>query len=278
MKPRSLSAMLLRAGVLLVMVVLNQAGSAAAQNQPGRVQRITGQVHAGETHAFLLKDLQAGDRLTVVMRSTSGDLDPAIGIMDTSTPLAEVMIRYRADVQRLLAENHNVTQALEDLRRRYFLAWDDDSGDGYAAALEHVVPATGDYVLIAASSLSALGRATSGDYDLLIGLNAPAAQDGEAKPSGPPIAEQVPNPWGLSASVEEASGTLTAGVPKASLPLVDIDAGEMLTAYVEATSGNPSKPRTWAASSRRRRFRSQWRRAPSTIRLTSRPVRCRTGP
>ena len=75
--------------------------------------------------------------------------------------------------------------ALEELRNRTFLAWDDDSGDGYAAALAYVVPAPGDYVLVAAGSLSALGRATSGDYELLIGLNAPAAQDGAAEPAGP---------------------------------------------------------------------------------------------
>ena len=50
------------------------------------------------------------------------------------------MTRYRADVQRLLAGNESVAAALEELRNRYFLAWDDDSGDGYAAALAYVVP------------------------------------------------------------------------------------------------------------------------------------------
>ena len=88
MKPRSLAALLLSAGVLLVSVMLSQASPAAAQDQPARVQRITGRLQAGETHAYLLKDLQAGDRLTVSMRATSGNLDPAIGIMDTTMPLA----------------------------------------------------------------------------------------------------------------------------------------------------------------------------------------------
>ena len=54
---------------------------------------------------------------------------------------------------------------------------------GYAAALEYVVPTPGDYVLVAGGSLSALGRATSGDYELLIGLNAPDTQDGAAVPA-----------------------------------------------------------------------------------------------
>ena len=149
--------------------------------------------------------------------------------------LEEFGVRYRADLQRLLAANESVALALNELRNRYFLDFDDDSGAGYAAALQYVVPAPGDYVLIAGSSLSALGRATSGDYELLIGLNAP---DGAAEPSGAPIAERVSFPWGVSASVEEASGTLTAAAPTVSLKLVDIDAGATLTAYAEATSGN----------------------------------------
>ena len=238
MKPRSLSVLLLSAGVLLMMAVVNQASPSAAQDQPARVQRITGRLRAGDTHAYLLKDLQAGDRLTVSMRSTAGDLDPAIGILDTTIPLQETMTRYRADIQRLLAGNESVALALDEVRNRTFLAWDDDSGDGYAAALDYVVPTSGDYMLGAAGSLSALGRATSGDYELVIGLNAPDALGGKAEPAGAPIAERLPNPWGLSASVEETSGTLTAAAPMVNLGLVDIDAGGTLTAYVEATSGN----------------------------------------
>ena len=153
-------------------------------------------------------------------------------------PLAEVMTRYRADVQRLAAGNENVSLALDDLRNQYFLAWDDDSGEGYAAALEFVVPAAGDYALLAGASLSAFGRATSGDYELLIGLNAAEAQRGATESAGAPIAERLPGAWGLPPSVEEASGTLTAAAPTVNLKLVDIDAGETLAAYVEATSGN----------------------------------------
>jgi len=237
-KPRSLAALLLSAGVLLVGIMLTQASSSAAQGQPARVQRVTGRLQAGATHAYLLKDLRTGDRLTVSMRATSGNLDPAIGIVDTTLSLEEFGTRYRADLQHLLAGNESVALALDELRNRTFLAWDDDSGAGYAAALQYVVPAPGDYVLIAGGSLSALGRTTSGDYELLIGLNAPAAQNEAAVQVGAPIAEQVPFPWGASASVEEASGSLTAAAPAASLKLADIDAGNTLTAYAEATSGN----------------------------------------
>ena len=219
MKPRSLATYLLSAGFLLVSVVLGQARPAVAQEEPGRFQRITERMQAGETHAYLLKNLQSGDRLTASMQSTSGNLDPAIGIIDTTAPLEEFGTRYKADVQRALAAEEGVAEAIEAVRNQYFLAWDDDSGDGYAAALAYVVPTSGDYVLIAGSSLSALGRATAGDYTLGIGLNAPDAQDGAAVPVGAPIAERIAFPWGAAASVEDSirnpDGRSARGEPEA---------------------------------------------------------------
>jgi hypothetical protein len=238
MKRQCLAVLFIAAGLCLGTVFLSQAGSAAAQDQPGGVQQITDRLQAGETHAYLMKSLNAGDRLSISMRATSGNLDPAIGILDAKTPLNDVMARYRADLQRLVAGNENVAQGLEELRNRTFLAWDDDSGEGYAAALDWVVPETGDYVLIAGASLSTLGRATFGDYALQIGLNAPASQAGQSIQGGPSIAERIPNPLGLQASVEETQGTLTAAAPATTLRLVDIGAGQTLAAYAEATSGN----------------------------------------
>jgi hypothetical protein len=218
--------------------MLLQEKPSAAQEQPARTQRITARLQAGETHAYLLPDLQPGDKLTVSMRATSGNLDPLIGIVDTATPLDETMAAYQADLQRLLAENGSAAQAVETLRNQYFLAWDDDSGPGYASALAYDVPAQGDYVLLAGSSLSTLGRATSGDYELLIGLDSPAGQGGAAEPADAPIAERLPGAWGLAPSVEEAAGALTSAAPTASLRLADLDAGQTLTVYAEATSGN----------------------------------------
>ena len=238
MQQRPLAALLLSVAVLLAGLMLLLASPSAAQDQPARTQRITARLQAGETHAYLLQDLQRGDRLTVSMRSTSGNLDPAIGIVDTAAPLDETMAAFQADLQRLLAENESAAQAVETLRNQYFLAWDDDGGDGYASALAFDVPAQGDYVLLAGSSLSALGRATFGDYELLVGLDSPAGRDGAAEPADAPIAERLPGAWGLAASVEEAAGALTAAAPTASLKLADLDAGQSLTVYVEATSGN----------------------------------------
>ena len=169
------------------------------------------------------------------MRSTSGNLDPAIGILDTATSLAEVVARYRADLQRLLAANESAALSVKEVRDQYFLAWDDDSGAGYAAALAYVVPTPGDYVLIASSSLSVLGRATSGDYELLIGLN---ARGWRGRASGRSHRGTASEPLGRlgvrGRSIRNSDRRCARGEPG----LVDIGAGATLTAYVEATSGN----------------------------------------
>ena len=189
-------SVVLSVGVLFVSVLLNQASVFAEQDQSARVQQFTGRLHAAETHAYLVKDLETGDRLTVSMRSTSGNLDPTVGIADPVVPLAEAMTRYREDLERLLEANESAALAVQEVRDQYFLAWDDDSGDGYAAMLEYVVPAPGDYVLIAAGSLSSLGRATSGEYELLAELNIPDTQVDADGPTGKPHRGAASSPLG----------------------------------------------------------------------------------
>ena len=206
MKLRSFAAYLLSAGFLLVSVVLGPARPAAAQEEPGRFQRITERMPAGETHAYLLSDLQAGDRLTVSMQATSGNLDPVLGIADMTASLEVLGASYSADLQRALAAEEGAAAAIETVRNQYFLAWDDDGGNGYAAALTYVVPSAGDYVLIAGASLSALGRTTAGDYTLAIGLNAPDAQAGASAPVGAPIAARIAFPWGPRRRLKQPQG------------------------------------------------------------------------
>ena len=112
MNPRTRAALFIGLSALLVLILPGLATLAAAQEPPGRVQRITGRLAAGETHAYLLKDLRAGDRLAVSMRATSGNLDPVIGVLDTATPLQETLTRFRADVQQAVAESENPALAL----------------------------------------------------------------------------------------------------------------------------------------------------------------------
>jgi hypothetical protein len=164
----------------------------------------------------------------------SGNLDPVVGIMDTSRPLDEIEAAYQAEITRLAAESENVALDLAAVRQRFFLAWDDDGGEGYAALLEYVIPTAGDYRIIAGSSLSALGRATSGRYELIASLDAPGA----AQPAGEPFMEREVLAGVLAASVEETTGALGGASAIVTLRLARIEAGETLYVYVEPASGN----------------------------------------
>ncbi len=223
---------------LLLVALFGLNASVAAQEETGRVQRITGRLDAGEIDIYLLSGLQAGDRVLASMRTTSGNLDPVLGIVDTSAPIEERIAQFRADISSQVVGAEDVALAMNELRDQYFLAWDDDSGPGYSASLEFAIPAAGDYMLVAAGSLSTLGRSTFGEYEILLGLNVAGQLDGESQAAGAPIAERVQVSAGVSPAIEETSGTITADTPAVALVLNDLEPGDTLYAYVEPTSGN----------------------------------------
>jgi hypothetical protein len=95
---------------------------------------------------------------------------------------------YQKDLDEAARQALDPAQAIKALRDKYSLVWDDDSGEGYAAAFEYEIPNDGDYVLLVSGALSTLGRDTYGDYHLLAGLDAPQVLNGTAEVSGEPFA------------------------------------------------------------------------------------------
>jgi len=139
-------------------------------------------------------------------------------------------------VAELAASSTQPLLDLPALRDQYSLAWDDDSGPGYSAALQFTAPEDGDYFLLVSSSLSATGRTTAGDYRLLLGLDAPQVLDGTAEPTGAVIAVQDQAVLG-SHLVQELSGSLGEDKPAQSIKLSDFDPGDTLYVNLQATSG-----------------------------------------
>lgn len=217
----------------------NMPAYAQEQEPGGPVQRVTGRLEAGaEMEVYRLEGLQAGDTLYASMQATSGNLDPILAVLDARTDFAAAEAQFQAELQQLLAGGGEISLALNELRDRSFLSWDDDSGEGYAAALQFPITASGDYYLAAGSALSSAGRATAGDYALLIGINTPQVLDGSAQPTGETIAILDREALEITASVSETSGVLSADSPPAALQLMDIQPGDTLYAFVEATEGS----------------------------------------
>ena len=220
----------------LIFVLLVPLGAALAQSAPA-VQELQGSLAPGETDIFLLPGLKQGQTLTAFMENTSGNLDPILGVLPDSPALPEKLASYKKAVAELVATSPQPLLDLPALRDKYLLAWDDDGGPGYSAALNFAVPKAGDYILIVGSSLSAAGRQTAGNYRLLVGLDAPAVLAGTAASTGAQIA--LPNQTALASQlVQELSGTLGKDKPLASIKLSDLNPGDTLYVQLQATSGD----------------------------------------
>ena len=242
-----LSLFYLLLGLTLLVLVGGANRHAYAQEQEPEepVQLVEGRLEPGATmEVYRLEGLRAGDTLYATMQATKGNLDPILAVLDGATDVSATEEQFRGEVEELLARGGDIALEIEDLRDRSFLGWDDDSGEGYAAALEFPIPTSGDYFLIAGSALSSVGRSTSGDYTLVIGINAPQVLAGDvpetliSAPADEPIAVLDRQALGLVASVSEETGTLTDELPTAVLNLVDMQPGDTLYVFVEAAESN----------------------------------------
>lgn len=140
-----------------------------------KTQELRGYIEDGVGIVYTIKNLKKGDTLFLSMNNTGGNLDPLLGILKEPEDLHNL----RSEAMRLIKEpGVNLLEAANRFADNYFLAWDDDSGDGYNAALEYQVPADGTYFLFAGSMLTNQfiykfdPQFTSGSFHLTIGLNA----------------------------------------------------------------------------------------------------------
>jgi hypothetical protein len=202
------------------------------------VQEITGKINPGESDIFVLSGLKQGQTLYATLENTSGDLDPALSLVSANVDLPKLIATYKAEVQKLVDTAEQPLAELPALNDKTFLAWDDDSGPGYGAALKFVIPQDGDYILGASAALSSGGRITSGNYQLVLGLDAPEVMNGSAVPNGSVIAIQDETRLGWPGRVQEVQGSLDESQTSITLPLSDFEPGERLSVFIQSTSGD----------------------------------------
>ena len=223
--------------LILGLGLLAGVGPAAAQ-EGDSIQVLTGRIEPGEVIIYLLPDMQQGQRLYVRLESTSGNLDPAVGIVDARTDPEVLEAAFEAAQDQAAAEGADPLEALDGVRDQYLLAWDDDSAGGLTAALEFEVPADGEYRLLVTGALSIRGGQTFGDYRLLLGLDAPQALEGNVEPTGEIIAVPDLEATPPGVGVQELAGSLTAEKTATFVELHDLKPDDTLYVYLEATSGD----------------------------------------
>jgi hypothetical protein len=222
--------------LILLILLLVPLGAVLAQGVPA-VQELHGSLAPGQTDVFLIAGLKKGQTLTAFMESTSGNLDPILSILPADENFSATIESFKKAISDLVASSDYPLLDLPAIRDEYSLAWDDDSGPGYSAALQFTVPEDGDYYLLASSSLSAAGRSTSGDYRLLLGLDARQVLAGTVESTGAVIAIQDQTAL-ESQLVQEFSSTLDQNKPAISIPLSDLNPGGHLYVNLQATSGD----------------------------------------
>ncbi len=123
--------------ILLVLVFSLLALPIAVQAQiEPVVQEINDSLGPGQSDIFRLDGLKRGQVLYAFMENTSGNLDPILSIHAADENFSATMEEYKISVAELAATSDYPLLDLPALRDEYSLAWDDDGGPGYAAALQ----------------------------------------------------------------------------------------------------------------------------------------------
>ena len=162
--------------ILLLLLVKSLIVQAAYGMSQEKVQELRGYIEDGVGIVYTINNLKQGDTLFLSMKHTGGNRDPLRGILKEPEDLHNL----RDEAMRFSNEpGLNILEAANQFADKHFLTWDDDSGDGYNAALKYQVPADGTYFLFAGSMFTNKSvytfdpQFTFGSFHLTIGLNTP---------------------------------------------------------------------------------------------------------
>jgi len=216
--------------ILFFASILGTAAQSAVQ-----VQKFTGNIpQNGGAQIYALENLEQGRKLFVHVQGISGNFDPFVALLRSDQQLESIAAEFNNLVEQATQENRDPLLLISEVADQNFLAWDDDSGGGFAAAFEYTIPTDGDYQIAVFRSPF---TESFGDFNLLLGLDAPLVLSGSATLQGEAFAVPVATTANRTA-VQEVSSNLTDQVRERVHRLQPFEAGETLYVYAETTSGN----------------------------------------
>jgi len=203
----------------------------------GPIQELVGYAGLDDNIFYVIPSLQQGQTVYVYAAGVSGNLDPFVALSDHAYRSDELDQAFWGEVDQVIAEGQDPLVSLPAIYDDLFVAWDDDSGAGYDAAFAFGVPAGGDYQLLVSRTPS---RDNSGDFRLLIGVDAPQVLSGHAAPTGDNVAFFDVDATEFGMSVQEITGTFSISLSNIILNLTRLRPGDTFYAFLEATSGDMS--------------------------------------
>ena len=222
--------------VVLLFLFIAAPISLHAQDEPqATVQILEGRIEVREVMHYDLPQLSEGDTLYAYMRNKSGNLDPAILLVDPAVLTSDLRQEMADETAALVDGGMDPIEALRDVLIANSLAADDNGGQDSAAAIEYLIPEDGDYVLLA---IGTPVNDTFGDYELIVGLNEPSVSEGRGQLTGDEIAFLDREASGIATAVQEISGELTTEQFERFYTMNKLTEGDIIYAYVEATAGD----------------------------------------
>jgi hypothetical protein len=220
---------------IVIMVGIQCLPLAQGEYVGEQVQILEGTITPGSIDSYNITNLTTENTLYVYLNGTSGDLDPFVALTTSNASLVNIVETFERNIQDAIDRGQDYNSAITETANELFIAWDDDSGWGYAAAFSWNVSEDGDYKLLV---VGVPIRKTFGQYSLEVGLNSPDVMEGKGTPTGDVLAVLNPEESEGIRGVQEVFGNLTSERSSIGVAIMGVDKGEHLYLFIESTSGN----------------------------------------
>ena len=241
MKPIRFPKLLLPILLILLFALVGATRAAAKSADYAepveRVQIIEDQIaNVGDIQTYLLLNLAAGDELFINVNATSGNLDPVVALLSQQQMEDWVVGSFADAVQQAIDENRDPLAVTAEFAAAHFLAWDDDSGPGFSAALTYTIPENDSYYLIV---VGLPFSESFGEYKLTAGLNIPLPANGYVSSKGEPFLIPVQTKGEENQAVQKVTDTLGERAPtQKKYRLLPLNTNDQLYIYVETLEGD----------------------------------------
>jgi hypothetical protein len=239
---------------LVLSLALTPAGAGAQEDDPlsqgeplaqknVRVQVLESGLETEGGDFYRLLSLEEGDTVYVYVTRTSGNLDPVVALAAQDYDAEWLREAFWGQVELAVEQGIDPLEALPGIYDSLFVAWDDDSGEGYDAAMVYEVPEIGIYQLLVVGSPASLVD-TFGDYRMVASVNEPAVLSRDAllpEPVGSvgnPVVVHDRESSQVGEAVQVIEGELTEDQRTETITLVDLNADDVLKVYADSPDGS----------------------------------------